>query len=230
KGTARCDCCYEPVSLKGSLCLSTCKHTYCPGCVSIMFSNATKNEASFPPKCCGQEISLKEAACCLHRPQIKSFEQSAWEFNTPVASRRYCANSKCSSFLGRGNRDILRCNRCTNLTCNGCLRYAHPGQCSVDHEPKHLELLGKLAKEKGWQQCSACERFLDKSAGCNHITCPCSHQFCYVCGASWRTCGCPQFDAGDGRFRDVHPPFIDLERLLAAIRGWEPWLYQPPDR
>lgn len=135
-----------------------------------MFSNATKNEASFPPKCCGQEISLKEAACCLHRPQIKAFEQSAREFNTPVASRRYCADSKCSSFLGRGNRDILRCNRCTNLTCNGCLRYAHPGQCSVDHEPKHLELLGKLAKEEGWQQCSACERFLDKSAGCNHIT------------------------------------------------------------
>lgn len=56
--------------------MSTCKHTYCPGCVSIMFSNATKNEASFPPKCCGQEISLKEAACCLHRPQIRPMNRA----------------------------------------------------------------------------------------------------------------------------------------------------------
>jgi len=38
---------------------------------------------------------------------------------------------------------------------------------------------------KKLQRCSKCERWVEKNTGCNHMTCICSHEFCYVCGADY---------------------------------------------
>ena len=28
---------------------------------------------------------------------------------------------------------------------------------------------------------------IERTEGCNHMTCKCGNQFCYVCGANWNT-------------------------------------------
>jgi hypothetical protein len=40
------------------------------------------------------------------------------------------------------------------------------------------------------RQCSQCKNVIEKNLGCNHITCRCGHQFCYVCGGDWATDPC----------------------------------------
>lgn len=226
KRNIRCDACYESIPVRIALQLTSCKHQYCAKCVSIMFGKATKNEAEFPPSCCSKTISLKDAAPFLHRPQITAYEKSAAHFNTPITDRRYCATQACSSFLGRANNGLLRCDKCYQLTCEICKKHAHTGDCTA--EPDHNEQLQRLLKEEGWQECSTCGRIVDLRDGCNHITsvvppfsfvlvasadllhsCPCTHQFCYLCAVDWKTCNCPQYG------RDV---FLPDEEPLHAHR------------
>ncbi|KAI4842474.1 hypothetical protein E4T44_03791 [Aureobasidium sp. EXF-8845] len=61
---------------------------------------------------------------------------------------------------------------------------------------QHIVSLLELAATEGWQRCynTKCHRVVALTIGCNHITCVCGAQFCYVCGARWRTCDCPQFN------------------------------------
>merc|ERR1712224_491216 len=77
---------------------------------------------------------------------------------------------------------------------------AHPmekGAClchqkAID-ESKSMELI-----EESTTNCSQCKHAVHKFTGCNHMTCRCGHQFCYICGGPWEDkCienGCPQFD------------------------------------
>lgn len=45
----------------------------------------------------------------------------------------------------------------------------------------------ELAKRKNWRQCPSnkCREWIELSDGCNHITCPCKKEFCYVCLSDW---------------------------------------------
>lgn len=63
----------------------------------------------------------------------------------------------------------------------------------------------KSSAGAGSKPCRWCGNLVVKSHGCNHMTCSCSHQFCYTCGADWeevkgpgaargRGCSCPMWD------------------------------------
>ena len=36
-----------------------------------------------------------------------------------------------------------------------------------------------------FRQCKRCKFIVERSSGCNHMTCKCGYQFCYICGARW---------------------------------------------
>ena len=38
---------------------------------------------------------------------------------------------------------------------------------------------------------------IELNHGCFHMTCRCKTQFCYRCGAQWKTCSCPQWEEPD---------------------------------
>ncbi|KRX07980.1 hypothetical protein PPERSA_10615 [Pseudocohnilembus persalinus] len=39
----------------------------------------------------------------------------------------------------------------------------------------------KTLLKAGLKQCPQCERFINKNGGCNHMTCQCTQQFCWIC-------------------------------------------------
>ncbi|KAG9844859.1 hypothetical protein KCU98_g7098, partial [Aureobasidium melanogenum] len=169
----QCDCCFETVSSKKTVQLPGCGHTYCADCLRVMYRMATSNEAHFPPSCCSGAINIATVKHLLHRPQLKAFERCAAEYGTPVLGRRYCADTRCNSFLGRANGGILRCGKCGNLTCDSCKDYAHPGACKEERGRDIHKLdadLERLAAAEGWQRCPSCSRIIVLGEGCNHIT------------------------------------------------------------
>lgn len=53
-----------------------------------------------------------------------------------------------------------------------------------------LQRTQELAEEEGWKRCHQCHAFVEHREACQHMTCRCGAEFCYVCGARWRTCAC----------------------------------------
>lgn len=80
--------------------------------------------------------------------------------------------------------------RCRNAhhTCTMCRRQAHGNkECPDDPD---MNLTNILAEQEGWKRCSQCNALVEHREACQHMTCRCGYQFCYVCNRRWRTCQC----------------------------------------
>lgn len=47
-----------------------------------------------------------------------------------------------------------------------------------------------FAKGAKFKQCPNCKFWVEKNQGCDHMTCRCKYQFCYVCGGQYGKCQC----------------------------------------
>ncbi|KAK1759755.1 hypothetical protein QBC47DRAFT_457992 [Echria macrotheca] len=81
---------------------------------------------------------------------------------------------------------------CRRKTCSLCKTAPHVGT-DCPNDPAGQQLM-RLARENKWQQCYCCKRMVELAFGCSHITCRCRAQFCYQCGAKWRSCKCEHWD------------------------------------
>ena len=158
----------------------------------------TRDESLFPLRCCQQPIPIAKVLPILSLALRALFEQKNAEFSVLTKDRVYCSNRNCSTFLGSSEGrlflDTIMCLRCYANTCPQCKESAHPGEgCGVSASNEALQA---LAKSQGWQTCPGCNAMVELNVGCYHMTCRCRAQFCYLCAARWKTCGCAQWDEG----------------------------------
>ena len=144
-----------------------CGHDYCEDCLTQVFSNASENEAYFPPRCCKQEISLTLAMVNLDEDLINTFTNKALEYGS--TNRTYCSNKFCGLFIPHNfiEDEAATCTACNTMTCAICKAVAHRGGCSVN---KEHEVLAELARKEGYQKCYKCKRLIELNTGCNHMT------------------------------------------------------------
>ncbi|RYP15283.1 hypothetical protein DL765_005807 [Monosporascus sp. GIB2] len=177
-----------------------CGHEYCRGCLGRLFEDAMVDETLFPPRCCKQPILLHQNLVFLDADVARRFRSKAVEFSTP--NRTYCHDRRCGAFVppsryvhdaedGGSVAATARCGECGARTCTACKGAAHVGDCPHDVQ---LQQVIRLAREQGWQRCQNCWGMVELNMGCNHMTCRCGFQFCYVCGSRWKTCECEQWD------------------------------------
>ncbi|RYP17646.1 hypothetical protein DL767_009972 [Monosporascus sp. MG133] len=195
-----CEACGERKHF-AELARAPCRHEYCRGCLSRLFEGATVDETLFPPRCCRQPIPLHQNLVFLDADVAQRFRRKAVEFSTP--NRTYCHNGRCRAFgpPARYVRDdgdeggtavAACCGECGARTCTECKAAAHGGgDCPNDVQ---LQQVIQLAREQGWQRCQNCWGMVELNMGCNHMTCRCGFQFCYVCGSRWKTCQCDHWD------------------------------------
>ncbi|KAH6850707.1 hypothetical protein B0I37DRAFT_372229 [Chaetomium sp. MPI-CAGE-AT-0009] len=172
----------------------SCGHEYCQDCLRSLFTSSLTDETLFPPKCCGDALPIDTCKPFLTQGIVGQYQAKKIEFETP--NRTYCHRRPCSAFVPpqfvRGGVAHCPQSGCRALTCAVCKGQAHSGtDCPKD--PATQDML-RLAAAENWQRCYSCSRFVELDTGCNHITCRCSAQFCYVCGLPWKTCGCEQWD------------------------------------
>ncbi|TFK45347.1 hypothetical protein OE88DRAFT_1225121 [Heliocybe sulcata] len=171
-----------------------CGHHYDFDCLVELFKQAIKDESLMPARCCKKHIPLDLAEPHLTEEQVTEYRAKEVEHSTP--NRLYCPQAACSAFLGAADksRGIVTCFKCRVRVCSECKNLEHPyGTCRPNSGD---ETLLEIARQEGYQRCPTCRRFTELAHGCYHMTCICRAQFCYVCGASWKTCGCPQWDEG----------------------------------
>ncbi|CAK7210873.1 hypothetical protein SBRCBS47491_000925 [Sporothrix bragantina] len=201
--TIECISCFEDIPVKEAV--KTVCHSYCLDCFSQLVTTALDNEAQFPPKCCLNEVPAKTVAKYVPRELGKRYQLKVDEFATPLADRVYCPTPDCGVWVPPAHvASVARIARCRNghETCTACRQAAH-GRGSANREAcpeasaqdrRHQELADELAREEGWRHCIRCAVLIEHREACQHMTCRCGAEFCYVCGLVWRTCHCDMED------------------------------------
>ncbi|KAI3343150.1 hypothetical protein F4824DRAFT_485853 [Ustulina deusta] len=166
-------------------------HNYCIPCFRRLIASACQHELHWPPKCCLNTIPESTIHTNVDERQWAEYRERAVEWNQPVADRIYCGQPECGLFI-RPEYVILAQGvaRCADghYTCIICRNAQHEG----DNCPQDSDMIrtNELAEEAGWKRCNDCQAFVEHSDGCQHMTCRCGAEFCYVCGARWQTCPC----------------------------------------
>ncbi|KXS97151.1 hypothetical protein AC578_3072, partial [Pseudocercospora eumusae] len=175
----KCVVCYCPIENGGFM--AVCGHTFCDECLTEYFKKALADENLFPPKCCGAPISFAGASDHLPQDIVKTLVTKQAEYTD--SSRLYCHAPACSTYIPLTRRNPQWqagfCPACEKLTCLICKGATHEGDCP---EQEALKATERLASENGWRRCASCQRLIEKISGCNHITCVCKAEWCYVCG------------------------------------------------
>ncbi|KAL2022089.1 hypothetical protein VTK56DRAFT_6133 [Thermocarpiscus australiensis] len=190
--TRACVACCEEFWTGNLLACPSCDHEYCRNCLQDLFRASLTDETLFPPRCCGEAIPLEECLRFLPSTLVEQFRAKKVEFETP--NRTYCHQPNCASFIPPESisGDVATCVKCLTTTCTICKGPSHGGDDCPD-DPA-TQALAELAAQQGWQKCNSCRTYIELDIGCNHMTCRCGAQFCYVCGLPWKTCPCEQWD------------------------------------
>jgi IBR domain, a half RING-finger domain len=158
-----CEACREA----GGLIEVTCGHYYCGECLEQLVKTAVKEEASFPPRCCKEPVSVQTLRRWLAGSVMHEYERKKIEYSS--GDKVYCSRLTCSAFVPAEDRhgDEGTCPQCGRVTCTHCKLMWHGGDCPKD---KALQKVLDTAEQKGWQRCYRCRQVVERAVGCNHIT------------------------------------------------------------
>lgn len=174
------------------------------GCIECLNKLARVSLASrimYPPQCgCGKEhtyiniVDMKQHLDACNRARLEACQD---EFTS--RNPTWCFVPTCSAFLrvDDSNKDeqFLVCGQCGEHTCSRCkgLRAAHTSPATTTTTtttptttkmacPDLLSAQDRaLVVQCDWKQCPHCRRVIDRSDGCDHMTCPCGTVFCWGC-------------------------------------------------
>ncbi|EKM75797.1 hypothetical protein AGABI1DRAFT_79354 [Agaricus bisporus var. burnettii JB137-S8] len=186
-----------------------CGHTWCRDCVAHYLRSSAERR-SFPVKClgkegrCGIKIPIAVAKEVLSTPEVMSLVESA--FLSHIQSRpkeyRFCPSPDCPQvYRATSQKAALQCPSCLTSICTRCGFEAHDGfQCADQVQD---ELFKKWVKEHDVKHCPTCNAAIERTEGCNHMTCTrCQTHICWQCLKT--------FEGGQGIYghmREVHGTF-----------------------
>ncbi|KAL8790784.1 MAG: hypothetical protein Q9213_000408 [Squamulea squamosa] len=214
-----CTSCFDNIPNREAIGVP-CRHRYCAPCFSQLIATALQNENHFPPKCCLQEIPRRVLRKHLQAKELASFDDKALEYAVAIGNRYYCSRPECAKWIdttkARSQNGALECPHCSYSICTICRGPVHPADQDC---PQDFGLNSTLeqAERAGWQRCYNCRALVELNRGCRHITCHCRAEFCYTCGARWRTCTCTEADQA----QRAHRIRVNLERPEAEARAEE---------
>lgn len=187
-----CLICEVEAESEEEIVLSGCKHTFCKDCLTSFFENEIK-ENKLPLKCPGDRNKCKYLITPdiilsnineRHRNKFLDFslkkyfddfgEELSW-CPTPSCQYGFEISKVCNKFS---------CPICLKHYCLKCRTECHDGK-SCDENKSKTDLdkqFLELARSTKMKQCPKCKHWIEKNEGCNHMTCICKYEFCYVCG------------------------------------------------
>ncbi|SCV45799.1 uncharacterized protein FFB14_08866 [Fusarium fujikuroi] len=164
------------------------RHNYCYPCYRELIRLGLVSQEGFPPRCC-EPINEEGVALARAPALVHLFRQVQEEANAPIHDRLYCHDANCAAFIPPDRNG--HCLLCDTRTCRDCGERGHPGQPC--REGAAEEDVWATMDENRTVNCPGCGRMIELAEACNHMTCVCGQEFCFICGEVWRTCGCPTY-------------------------------------
>jgi hypothetical protein len=105
----------------------------------------------------------------------------------------FCRNITLYLELDNQLKEIFETNTKAGK-CKYCLSYEKIDdiQCNETHQNSEIIfqdgfICSKCIIPSGIKQCPKCNAYIDKNGGCNHITCRCGYNFCWICFKDWES-------------------------------------------
>jgi len=209
-----------------------CHHRFCHSCLSTWIKDRVESGQVSSMKCCAdgcnRELSEQELTHLMDNVTAMRYRRYKRMQQLSTDPRvLFCPNAGCEVALfcmDGQNRPALKCPDCDGKWCFNCKTAWHPGQSCAEYkrslymegEKKALE--GLVENERAFlekmesmeaRQCAQCGSWVEKSEGCDKMTCRCGFQFCQKCGSVGARCSCT------GR----NHIFFDQATVL---RNWQP--------
>ncbi|KAL6922251.1 hypothetical protein FSST1_006277 [Fusarium sambucinum] len=180
---------------------TSCNHTYCGLCFVNMCQSASSDLANFCITCqgdsgqCGKVFELVEIRNLLLSEMFEGIlEASFLSFVKRHPDQlRCCPTPDCSQVYRVASKQkkqlaTFTCDKCLTFICTAC-HASHPGVTCAQYQGDStggLQALNKVKQELGIQDCPRCETSMEKTDGCNHMTCQgCKCHICWVCLATF---------------------------------------------
>ncbi|KAF9064890.1 hypothetical protein BDP27DRAFT_1229708 [Rhodocollybia butyracea] len=193
--TFTCGVCLDVTPDEDLALVEKCQHQFCRECLQNYVLSKI-SDRRFPIVCptCMSDKALTDPGIVEHNLiEQMNISPKDYEILEEMMLSRYCIPvhcSKCSqtAFVDREEyqeQSIVTCPLpgCTHAWCKNCTQTIEPG--GPQHSCDGSNELASLMKKQGWKACPGCKTNIQKTDGCNHMTCPspgCNMHFCYRCG------------------------------------------------
>ena len=161
-------------------------HTECQ--IGYMKANLEKGTT----KCisCQQDSQINDLVHLLaEEDREKFFKTQITKWALTEENIRFCPGPDCEFFYVADDLQSriqalkscdFTCPDCSYQYCQTCMEKPHEGNC----DPKHFKLdpeLEQYFSANKAMRCRVCKFYVEKSEGCDHMTCKCGHEFCLNC-------------------------------------------------
>ncbi|KAF4599801.1 hypothetical protein EYR40_006903 [Pleurotus pulmonarius] len=173
-----CPVCYDRVS--NPLVLG-CKHVYCTPCMRHLLTSAEESD-KFPLTCvgegCRELIPIPVVQRFLTPASFARLLEVAFTFHVTTNPRtlKYCRTPDCVQIY-RATEDRARtdcavqCPSCFSVICSACHEDGHEGVTCADAKllRDHDDMSEAWIRQA--KKCPNCQAPIEKSGGCNHMSC-----------------------------------------------------------
>ncbi|KAF9535195.1 hypothetical protein CPB83DRAFT_843643 [Crepidotus variabilis] len=195
-----CPICFELVSYGTGVTVDSCGHIFCKPCLSTYVSGKLQQK-DWPIVCPMYTHAMPVDE--LRQATIESLELSEKDFQnlteaqlSQLAVTINCPACKNTMQVDRADYSREKRITCPVTTCgfqwckacgadlaqsSSCSRYG----LNLGNRHRCQDSWHKTVGENGWRPCPGCGVVVEKSAGCDHITCRgpgCKVHFCWRCG------------------------------------------------
>ncbi|CAK63918.1 unnamed protein product (macronuclear) [Paramecium tetraurelia] len=93
-------------------------------------------------------------------------------------NKKWCPVPDCQYYVERNPRSNITICKCGAQICFNCGRLAHLNRRCENYSDLQFQYAQNIYNIK---QCPDCSSPVEKNQGCNHMTCRCGYQYCWVC-------------------------------------------------
>ena len=197
----KCVICLEEFSIHDHFPLETCNDFYHTKCFNEYLLSQI-NQRRFPITCpqCKKTLEDQDIYERIDPQSYKNYTKFLLDgfVSTHASEYSCCPTPDCPYVFVANGQSFYQCEVCKKQYCLTCRVEYHNKMNCKQYQQTIIDKKTALAdteflnfvKGTNYKQCPNCKFWVEKSSGCNHMTCRCRYEFCYVCGGKYRACRC----------------------------------------
>jgi len=210
----RCMVCDDVLNAENQAAM-VCNHYFCTECWGMNLNIKVSQEGQYRAQCMFPKCAASVAPSFFPKVLLPDYPEAFTKYSKfrlehfvkSMPQLRSCPGTDCTRIVmgGMGVTSVL-CE-CDCSFCFKCGQETHD-PCTCDHLKQWLEY---MEKEEGnatylsqnTKPCPKCNERIEKNQGCNHMTCRCRFEFCWLCMKDWKVHGyqssCNSIDREEGK-------------------------------